>query len=140
MKVRAWVTAAAIAAGLCWSPATRAQEAPPLVDVIDAARFLSAPRALGDAWERAVRAALDGVRAFLEADLAARHALAAALPPKRAPPWTTALPARREVREARRVVRLQPATVEPVAQAVLDARGQRATLLGAVVELPWTLP
>lgn len=141
MKVRACVVAAAIAAGLCWSPSARAEETPPAVSIVDATRFFTAPRALGDAWERAVQAVRDGMRAMLDAERAAtQQALATAPPPKRAPAWHAPLPPPREVRQASRPVAVTPVSVEPPTQSVVDVRGQRATLLGARVELPWTVP
>lgn len=142
MKVRACVTAAVIAAGLCCSAVAGAQEAakaPP--EIVDVARFFSAPRALGDAWERAVQAVLDGMRALVDADrTTARQALAASPPPKRVPAWTAVVPAVREVHKARRPVAVHPVAVEPVTETGSDVRGQRAVLLGASVELPWNVP
>src|SRR5262245_394910 len=93
MKVRAGVVAGASGAALCWSPSARAQEpapaaaSPPAVDVptvniVDVARFFTAPRALGDAWERAVQAVLDGMRVVVEAERAAAQRTLAAVPPK----------------------------------------------------------
>jgi hypothetical protein len=144
MKVRACVTAAVIAAGISWSAAAGAQEAAkeaPRVDIVDVAQFFTAPRALGDAWERALRAVLDGMRALVDAErTAARQALAPAPPAKRAPAWTAVVPAVREVGQARRIVAVHPVTVEPVTETVADVRGQRAVLLGASVGLPWNVP
>ncbi|APR75207.1 Hypothetical protein A7982_00553 [Minicystis rosea] len=144
MRLRASMTAAVAAAGLLLSTAAHAQgsasaSASAPVEIIDVERFFSAPRALGDAWERAVQAALDGMRALRDAE---RAALRPVPTPPRAPspPWSTIAPAPREVPIPRYVVTLQPVVVEPVTQAVIDARGQRATLLGASVEMPWPVP
>ncbi|MFT3771306.1 MAG: hypothetical protein QM820_38310 [Minicystis sp.] len=159
MRLRASVTAAVIAAGLFLSAAAGAQ-GPPLpardgaargpqpaaepaakaVDIIDVERFFSAPRALGDAWERAVQAALDGMRALRDAERVATQAPLPVAMRKPAPPWPTIAPVSHEARFARFVVTFQPVTVEPVTQSVVDVRGQRAILLGSVVALPWSVP
>ena len=91
MRLRTSMTTAVAAAGLFFSTAAHAQgsAAPPPasapVEIIDVERFFSAPRALGDAWERAVQAALDGMRVLRDAE---RMALRAPLPaaPKPAAP------------------------------------------------------
>ena len=109
------------------------------MEIFDVTRFVSTPAALGDTWDRAVRAVLDSMRTFLEAERAT--VLAAATPPKkRLVAWSAPAPARNEVVSARKLVRLQPVEVGPVTQSVADARGQSAILLGARVELPWTMP
>jgi hypothetical protein len=143
MKVRACVSAAAIAAAISWSAAAGAQETAPetaRIDIVDVARFFTAPRALGDAWERALQAVRDGMRALVDQErTAAQQALAPVPPAKRAPAWTVVVPAVREVRQ-RRTVAVHPVAVEPVTESVADVRGQRAVLLGASVGLPWNVP
>lgn len=145
MRVRSCVPAAGIAAGLWLGTGIAHAEGPasppkPAAEVVEVTRF-AATSALGDAWARAVHAALAGMRDFLEAERAAaqRHALAAAAAPRRKRvSWPTVPPAAADVRATR--VRVQPVPIEPVAQAGVDTRGQSAVLLGAAVDLPWTMP
>jgi len=149
MKVWTSVPAAAFAAALLLSTgAARAQgptgapsAAPPpaeALDIVGVERFFSAPSALGHAWETAVHAVLDRMRALVDAE---PRALAPAPPAKkRAPAWAAPVPARREAPGTHYVVTFQPVTVEPVTQAVADTRGERAVLLGVSVELPWNVP
>lgn len=143
MKVRARVTVAVIAAGLSWSAAAGAQEAAkeaPRVDIVDVARFFTAPSALGHAWERAVQAVLDGMRAVVDVERTAAQQALATPPATRTPVWTAALPAVREVGKARSPLAVHPVVVEPVTEIGPDARWQRAVLLGASAELPWNVP
>lgn len=148
MRLRAYVAAASIAAGL-WLSAGNARAqgpAPPpsapaqAPDIVGIERFFSAPSALGDTWARVVHAALDGVRDLLQTDGAtARAALAPTPKPKpRAPAWQTVVPPR-EAPKARPVA-FQPVSVEPVTRTVADDRGQSATLLGVRAALPWNVP
>jgi hypothetical protein len=148
MRLRAYVAAASIAAGLWLSTGSaRAQGAAPAPppagqapDIVGVEKFFSAPSALGDAWQRAVHAVLDGMRDLLQADkAAAQQALAPAATPKpRAPAWQLIPPARRET--LHRPVVLHPVAFEPALRAGDDGRGERATLLGVRAELPWLVP
>lgn len=141
MRKQAIVAAAAFAGWMCLAPDALAQTAPPKSDpAIDPIFTFTAPAALGDAWERAVQAVLEGMKAFLETDRAVAQQVIAPVPAHaRAPVWFSA-PVTKDTRAAREAVSLQPVKVEPPTQAAYDARADRMLLLGLSVELPHRTP
>jgi hypothetical protein len=145
MKVWLSVPAAAFAAALLLSTGDAHAQGSAVaptpgqgIDIVGVEQFFSAPSRLGHAWERAVQAVFDRMRTLVEAEPPPLVPVTPAK--KRAPAWAAPAPVHREDPAVRYVVTFQPVTVEPVTQAVADTRGERATLLGMIVELPWNVP
>lgn len=155
MRVRIGCLAAAFAAALAVLASSSAAAAdPPAIPPAPTARPLQIapldpdPRALSltraeplGAWLEAVTAALETVRrAIADARVAADRALAPS--PARPIPWQRVGAAGEgdPRRAGAAVVQLGPAEARPPSEANADVRGQRATLLGARVTLPWRVP
>jgi hypothetical protein len=167
MKVRAVALAAvALAAASSWSSAALAQGGaqPALPPVPNQARRVAPPEqvikpatVLGEAWARAVRAVLDGVKRLVDAErLEAAETLSAKASPvdpcrgsacdtkplQPVPPvrgaWLPASALREAVEKS--PVQVGPVAVAPPTESPTDARGQHAVLLGAKMQLPWLVP
>jgi hypothetical protein len=113
------------------------------VDVIDASRFFASGADLGDAWSRALRTVLDGMRRAVEEERLAAQKVVSSEPPLRrtpTPDWRTVLPPL--VREVVATVPVQvaPMPIAPASESARDVHGERAVLLGARVGLPWLVP
>jgi hypothetical protein len=107
--------------------------------------MLSQPLLRGDAWTRAVRAVIEGVRQAMEADRAAvQKVVTAAAPatPKSAQPsvFRAVLPPTVREMVDTAPIKLGPVPAESVGAGTHDRRGERAALLGASIELPWLVP
>ena len=114
---------------------------PEAVDYIGAEHFFAVPVTLGDAWARAVNAALDRMRHLVDAEqMVAQGVLGAAAHRPKPPAWAAPLPRPPKATTARFVVQPAPYVVEPVTAAVVDTHGEYAVLPGARVELPWMVP
>ncbi len=115
------------------------------------------PAVLDQAWARAVRAVLDGVKRLMDAErVEATEALGGApippvdhdrvtqvAPPLRfVPAWRAAWTPAKAVREALATAPMQPTPlpIEPPTEADTDTRGEHAVLLGATMTLPWLVP
>ena len=143
MRIRTGVSAAAIAAALLLSAAAARADGPTATAPVSlfGERFPSAPAVLGDAWSRAVSAALGEMARLLDDRAALRQAVfTPAAPRRRAVAWQTPSPGGREIEPVRAFIELRPVLIEPPTQATGDVRGERAALLGAHVELPWSVP
>ncbi len=154
MKVRGSVIAAAMGASLVLgakgasaeppAPSTSGVPPPPQ-PVLAVDRLLTQPVLKGDAWTRAVQAVIEGVRRAMEQDrLAVQKVVTAALPttPKSAQPsaFRAVLPTTvRDMVDTAPVI-LGPVAGESVGAGTIDRRGERSSLLGATIELPWMVP
>jgi hypothetical protein len=160
MWVRNNVIVAAIvaAAAITWAPSVLAQgqgqgKAPSLapppaaVSLPEGQHIFTPPAVLGDAWARAVRAVLDGVKQLVDMEKIEAERivyLKASAPPSPAPP-PPVVPAWKPTSTLRDTLERSPIQVGPVGvapptEAVRDTRGERAHLLGARMELPWMVP
>jgi hypothetical protein len=145
MRIRTGVSAAAIAAALLFSAgAARAEGpvAPAPVSIFGVDRVFGAPAVLGDSWSRAVHAALGEMARLLDQDRAAlRQAVVPpVLPRRRTLAWQTPSTSVHDLEPVRALIELRPVLIEPPTQATRDVRGERAALLGAHLELPWSVP
>lgn len=148
MRIRTGVSAAAIAAALLFSAGGARAEGPApavaQVSILGVDRFFSAPAVLGDSWSRAVNAALGEVARLLDLDRVTlrQAAYAPALPRRRTVAWQAQAPSTsvQDLEPVRALIELRPVLIEPPTQATGDVRGERAALLGAHLELPWSVP
>jgi len=117
--------------------APKRQAAAPFVDP---EVFFGPSKLLGDAWHRAVTAALEAMKRVAQlARLDARKTIVARTQPL---PWHRVIALTRGPAGVERAVVLQaaPIPIEPGSQVVTDGRGQRGLLLGAQATLPWMVP
>jgi hypothetical protein len=144
MRIRTGVSAAAMAAALLLSAGAARAEGPASTTPpsIFGERFFSTPAVLGDSWSRAVSAALGEVARLLDDRATLQRAVfTPAAARRRAVAWQTpSVAGARELEPVRAFIELRPVLIEPPTQATGDVRGERAALLGAHVELPWSVP
>jgi hypothetical protein len=153
-KVFLAVIAAAVAIpwaspALAQGPAKAPSPPPPpaAVSLPEAPHIFTPPAVLGEAWARAVRAVLDGVKHLVDMDKIEAERivyLKASAPrsPAPSPPVVPAWKPTSTLRDAldRSPIQVGPVGVVPPTEAVRDTRDERAVLLGARVELPWMVP
>jgi hypothetical protein len=110
-------------------------------ETIDVQAFVPSPKVLGDAWFKALTAALEAMRRAAELErLAATSTLVPPAPRPRPAAWPSP-PASIDARaEPSPSVQARPVPFVPPIRAASDVRGEQAILLGAVVKLPWMVP
>ena len=107
------------------------------------------PVVLGEAWARALRTVLDGMKHLVDAQKVAALPLRPEAPASPAPRRRRSIPAWRArwtpAGALREALAASPVQVGPVAgvpplETGVDSHGQNVVLLGARVELPWMVP
>jgi hypothetical protein len=110
-------------------------------------RVFTPPAVLGEAWARAVRAVVEGVKHLIDFEkveappLLGARAAVGPTPSPSVPVWRVWEPADR-LREVivKSPVQVGPVSISPPTEAPVDTRGEHAVLLGARMELPWMVP
>lgn len=128
--------------------------APP-IEGAEAATAAKPPTVLDEAWARALRAVVEGVKHLVDGE---RIEAEEAIQPARVPPlqpvvpaWRTTFtptwasvvkPAVSALREtiATAPVQVTPVVATPPTESPADTRGEHAVLLGARMGLPWLVP